>query len=260
MRRNEMQAVFHAGGKFIIGIACILIASVSCAQKAELKMVDSSRLVTKLKYYSDEHLHTSHGAIPYISIYSVRFNSKDRKKAEFFLEMLDSMKIKVIFADAPITDIPFGSSKLADSLAQSSEPPQLAGAVGIGGGLDYGGIGIRAGLNLIQQLMVFGGLGYTEAGLGYNAGMLFIAKPKSAVSLTMSAMYGYNAYSTSQDKIYYGPSASVGVRYLVGKRHVNFWHVSVIYPFRNFDNTGVNPGDFLPVLPSFGFNFGISKK
>lgn len=257
-----MQMVSHVIHKELIGLACILLSICTHAQRAELKMVDSSRLVTKLKYYSDEHLHTSHGAIPYVSIYSVRFNSKDSKKAEFFLEMLDSMKIKVIFDDEPIKDIPTGSSKLADSLAQSTDPPRLAGAVGFGGGLDYGGIGIRGGLNLIQQLMLFGGAGYTEAGLGYNAGIVFIAKPKSVVSLTVSAMYGYNAYSSSssEDKIYFGPSAAVGVRYLVGKRHVNFWHVSVIYPFRNFDNTGVNPGDFLPVLPSFGFNFGITAK
>ncbi len=257
-----MQTTFNAVLKVLAAIAFTLISTCGLGQRAELKMVDSSRLVTKLKYYSDEHLHTSHGAIPYVSINSVRFNSKDRKKAAFFLEMLDSMKIKVMFTDAPITDIPTGSSKLADSLAQSSDPPRLVGAVGLGGGLDYGGFGARGSINLLQQVALFGGLGYTEAGLGYNAGMFFVAKPKSVVSLTVSAMYGYNAYSSrsSQNKIYYGPSAAVGVRYLVGKRHINFWHVSVIYPFRNFDDSGINTGDFLPVVPSFGFNFGIDKK
>ncbi len=257
-----MQMVSHVIHKIQLGIACVLLTTSVIAQKAELKMVDSSGLVTKLKYYSDEHLHTSAGAIPYVSIYSVRFNSKDRKRAEFFLEILDSMKIKVLFSEAPITDIPTGSSKLADSLAQSSDPPRLAGAVGFGGGLDYGGFGVRGMLPMTQHLHLFGGIGYAIAGMGYNAGMSFIAKPKSVVSLTMSAMYGYNAAATNtnQEKLYYGPSGAVGVRYLVGQRHVNFFHVNLIYPFRNFDNTGINTGDFFPVLASFGFNFGITAK
>jgi hypothetical protein len=248
--------------KILLTLISNLICIVSPAQKAELKLVDSSQLVTKLKYYSDEHLHTSAGAIPYTSIYSVRFNSKDRKKAEFFLEMLESMKIIVIFVDEPIANIPVGSSKLADSLVQTSYPPRLVAAVGFGGGIDYGGFGVRASANLTQHLALFGGLGYALAGMGYNAGMLFTAKPKSVVSLTLSAMFGYNAASTgsSHDELFYGPSAAIGVRYLVGKRHINFWHVSLVYPFRKFDNAGVNDGDFLPILASFGFSFGLRKK
>jgi hypothetical protein len=257
-----MRKVLQATYKVLIGVACVLHSTFTWAQKAELKMVDSSRLVTKLKYYSDEHLHTSEGAIPYVSIYSVRFNSKDRKKAAFFLEMLDSMKIKVIFSDDPFLAIPAGSSKLADSLAQSTEPPRLVAAVGFGGGLDYGGFGVRGSANLTKHLALFGGVGYALAGMGYNGGLLFIAKPKSVVSLTVSAMYGYNAAATNtnNEKLYYGPSGAVGVRYLVGKAHTNFLHVSLIYPVRTFDNTGVNTGDFFPVLASFGFNFGITGK
>jgi hypothetical protein len=263
MRKRYTVCLFKLSITLTLSLICFILR----AQKAELTLVDSSRFVTKLKYYSDEHLHTAAGAIPYTSIYSVRFNSKDKKKAEFFLEALDSMKIKVVFDDNPLVDTSSKSalsSKLADSLARSSRPPDIASYFGFGGGIDYGGFGVRAGLPIRQHLHLFAGIGYALAGLGYNAGLLFIAKPKADVSLTINAMYGYNAAQTGgnaahPDELFYGPSVGVGVRYLVGKGRTNFWHVSIIYPFRTLDNAHVDPGQFFPVLPSFGFNFGLKR-
>jgi hypothetical protein len=264
-----MQTLYCASCRILLGLVFTFLAINTYAQKAELKLVDSSLFVTKLKYYSDEHLHTSAGAIPYSSIYSVRFNSKDRKKAEFFLEMLDSMKIKVMFSDEPVIDKSSkslaSSSKLADSLAQSSQPPGIVASLGLGAGIDYGGFGIRAGLPMTQHLLLFGSVGYALAGAGYNAGLLFIAKPKADVSLTINAMWGYNAVRTgggasNPDEFFYGPSAGVGVRYLVGKEQTNFFHVSIIYPFRTLDNSYVDPAQVLPILASFGFNFGMAKE
>jgi hypothetical protein len=264
----------HAGGfvryTFFAVVAFFIFTS-ACGQKAELKLVDSSKIVTKLRFYSDEHLHTAAGAIPYSSIYSIRINSKDRKKAEFFLERLDSMQIKVIFDDAPLTgsnyQVAATGSNLSDSLRVVGRPPDLAAIVGVGGGLDYGGFGARGGVHFTQNVVLFGGVGYALAGLGLNGGLIFIFKPKSDLSFTMSAMYGYNAALAVEitppiHKLYYGPSLGVGARYIVGKQRLNMWHVSVVYPFRksefNDQATLYGAQDF-PILISVGFSLGIKK-
>lgn len=246
-----------------IGVLMMICAFQSFSQKAELQFVDSSRAVTRLKYYSDEHLHTSSGAIPYNTIYSVRLSNKDRKKAEFFLEKLDSVHIKVLFDDTPIVESPGTQARpgMSDSLRRVGQPPSLIASVGFGGGLDYGGFGMRGTLALTQHVHFFGGVGYALAGVGYNGGLLVIAKPKSDLSVTFSAMYGYNAArtTTTGNDFYYGPSLAIGARYLMGKQRVNYWQVNVIYPWRTLDDHMPPEGEFFPVLVSFGFNFGIRK-
>ena len=90
---------------------------------------------------------------------------------------------------------------------------------------------------------------------------MVIAKPKSDLSMTFNAMYGYNAARTTTigNDFYYGPSLAIGARYLMGKQRVNYWHVSVIYPWRTLDDHMPPEDEFFPVLVSFGFNFGIRK-
>ncbi len=151
---------------------------------------------------------------------------------------------------------------MSDSLRRVGQPPSLIASVGFGGGLDYGGLGMRGSIALTQHLHFFGGVGYALAGVGYNGGLLVVTKPKSDLSLTLSAMYGYNAARTSgnTNSFYYGPSLAVGARYLMGRQRVNYWHVSVIYPWRTLDDQVPPEGEFFPVLVSFGFSFGIRKK
>ncbi len=78
---------------------------------------------------------------------------------------------------------------------QASTPvDQLS--IGIGGGLDYGGFGGNLSYYPLNNVGLFGGVGYALAGVGFNAGVKYRyipKKPDARVRPFALAMYGYNA-------------------------------------------------------------------
>jgi len=144
--------------------------------------------------------------------------------------------------------------------------------MGIGTGLDYGGIGLKGEIVTFPYLGIFAGLGYNFQGLGANGGLSFKALPFKRVSPTVQAMYGYNAVITVKgaseyNKTYYGASVGAGLDFKLG-RNDNKLYFAIYYPFRagefydDMDELKANPSitfesEPLPVTFSIGFNFGF---
>src|SRR6185295_242043 len=94
--------------------------------------------------------------------------------------------------------------------------------LGIGLGMDYGGLGVRMSFLTAHFLAVFFAVGTNFAGPGLNGGISFRI-PTGNPNPYVSFMYGYNAVvivedAPSMNKVFYGPSISGGVEIHVGKR------------------------------------------
>lgn len=144
--------------------------------------------------------------------------------------------------------------------------------LGLGTGLDYGGLGIKGEVLPIPYLGIFAGLGYNFESLGANAGLSFKALPNKRATPTIQAMYGYNSVivvrgASEYNKTYYGPSVGAGLDWEIG-RNANKLFFAVYYPFRSekfeedLDKLKKDPAinfenEPLPVAFSLGFNFGF---
>lgn len=159
-----------------------------------------------------------------------------------------------------------------EALAQS-EQKALAG---IGIGLDYGGLGVKAEFQPVNFLGVFGGFGYNLADPAYNAGLSFKLTPGKKIVPTLVAMYGYNAalkvkyaYGSEFHKTYFGPTIGAGVELYNWDRKSNLT-LEIFMPFRSsafhdeydaLKDAGVdfNP-DILPLTFTIGYNFLLGSK
>jgi hypothetical protein len=113
--------------------------------------------------------------------------------------------------------------------------------LGLGLGLDNGGIGANLIFYPQRNIGIFGGLGYALAGAGWNVGLKLRTisdKPSSNVSFFLLAMYGYNAAiavtnKTSLNKIFNGPTFGLGIdtRMKPDKRH--YWSFALLIPVRS---------------------------
>lgn len=144
--------------------------------------------------------------------------------------------------------------------------------MGIGLGMDYGGLGVRGEILPIPYLGIFAGVGYNFNGLGANGGLSFKALPFKKLSPVIQAMYGYNAVivvegAAKYNKTYYGPTVGAGLDWKVGRR-ANKLFFSINYPIRSqefyddLDAIKADPfvkmeNEPLPVAVTIGFNFGI---
>ncbi|MEQ9402742.1 MAG: hypothetical protein RIM99_04075 [Cyclobacteriaceae bacterium] len=145
--------------------------------------------------------------------------------------------------------------------------------VGLGLGLEYGGIGGQLAYQADDQFGVFVGLGTALASTGYNVGLIYLLKGKSKERFFLEAMYGYNGVIIVDDpvggdirKTYYGPSFGGGVN-LDNKGGNSFWHFAVLIPIRSSAyrdqwNAIKNNPDFetsisLPFTVSIGINFRL---
>ncbi|MBK9761579.1 MAG: hypothetical protein IPO90_16830 [Flavobacteriales bacterium] len=125
--------------------------------------------------------------------------------------------------------------------------------LGIGLGLDYGGIGGHVELLPDPHFAGFAGLGYVLVGFGYNVGVVGRILPNSRVCPFVSAMYGYNGVikvegASKYDKIYYGPSFGLGLEFHK-RSSKNFWRVEFLLPVR--------PNEFQDDLDALKRNLAI---
>ena len=141
--------------------------------------------------------------------------------------------------------------------------------IGLGLGIDYGGIGMRGTFHPIQHLGLFGGAGYNFNSLGFNiGGQWHISQNRNNFFLT--GMYGYNAVlivtgDINDKATYYGFSAGVGYQ-LKKKSNSNFWNFELLIPFRNsnfeadidaLEEMGTDLRKPYPVAISIGYHFKI---
>jgi hypothetical protein len=128
----------------------------------------------------------------------------------------------------------------AQDHAQPVRPPAsntMEWNLGLGLGIDYGGLGLQLQCRPAAPLVVFAGGGYALAGLGYNAGVQGRILPAAKWCPFVSGMYGYNAVivvkgADEYDQIYYGPSVGLGVENHNRQNVENFWRFELIIPAR----------------------------
>ena len=144
--------------------------------------------------------------------------------------------------------------------------------IGLGLGLDYGGIGGRITFLPIKRLALFAGVGYALVDFGYNVGAQLRIIPDNKFCPTFGVMYGYNGVikvqnASAYDKIYYGTSLSGGMEMHFGGKQ-SFMNVELIVPFRSqafYDdwdslkqNSSVSiQSEPLPVAFSIGYHFAL---
>jgi hypothetical protein len=144
--------------------------------------------------------------------------------------------------------------------------------IGLGIGMDYGGIGIRGTFLPVERLGLFASAGYNLNAVGFNAGAQW-RFPKRRHAFFLTGMYGYNAVLTVTGDIadkgtYYGITLGAGYQLKAGTNG-NFWNWEILVPFRNsnfyddydaLENIGADPGGFLPVAISIGYHFKIQRQ
>jgi len=144
--------------------------------------------------------------------------------------------------------------------------------IGLGIGLDYGGIGGRVTYLPIKVIGVFAALGYALVDVGYNVGAQFRILPDGRLCPTVGFMYGYNGVikiqnASTLDKIYYGPSLSAGLE-IHFKGKPNYLNIELVVPFRSkefhddWDRIKQLPNisiqaDPLPIAISVGYHFAL---
>ena len=111
--------------------------------------------------------------------------------------------------------------------------------LGIGLGLDYGGIGLRSEFVITKNASIFGGAGYNLVNVAYNVGSIYNFLPYKRVCPTFLAMYGYNAAIKfpewqNRSKSYYGFTVGAGCQ-IKDRDFKNRWAIEILVPFRNND-------------------------
>jgi len=142
-------------------------------------------------------------------------------------------------------------------------------SIGIGLGLDNGGIGVNATAYLQKNIALFAGLGYNFYEASYNVGtkLRLLSKDNRITPFAM-AMYGYNAViiiTNEKDlsKTFFGTSIGAGVD-IRNKKKTNIWSFGLIIPFRTTEvknymqhlreNNGV---EFNGPLPPFALSVSL---
>jgi hypothetical protein len=112
-------------------------------------------------------------------------------------------------------------------------------SLGLGAGLDYGGLGINGTFYPKKYLGFFLGLGYNFLGFGYNGGVKIRFTTKTEYTKTITpyllAMYGFNGVIKTPDIpgasviVYDGPTFGIGfdTRYSKG-----YWSFGILIPIR----------------------------
>lgn len=146
--------------------------------------------------------------------------------------------------------------------------------IGIGMGLDFGGLGMNVMYNPTNALGLYFGAGYAFAGIGVNGGAslrLVSKKPWNRVVPYVTGMYGYNAAiavqnSKQYNKMFYGPTAGIGIELRARSPKVSCWTFALLIPFRSSDlqdyidelknNYYIEfKNELTPVMISIGYHF-----
>lgn len=143
--------------------------------------------------------------------------------------------------------------------------------LGLGVGIDFGGIGLNAMSMVTEHVGVFGAFGYNLNKLGLGFGTRVYTKDQSARWRPyLSAMYGYNTvyYIKNADnfsRTFYGPTIGVGVD--LKDSRSNFWTLALQVPIRTDDvkayknyleysNVEIKR-DLLPIAFSIGYRMAV---
>lgn len=163
------------------------------------------------------------------------------------------------------------ASHTSEGKSEKRQPPKydpIDASVGLGLGMDYGGVGVKLEVMPRPWLGLFGGGGTTLQGLGYNLGLAFRPTPNREATFVAVAMYGYNGVIVvkgqndiiMERKTYYGPTVGAGGEFRVGRRKTNRLSLKLLIPFRDqefYDIADAHNATYFKVTISAGFNFAF---
>ncbi len=149
------------------------------------------------------------------------------------------------------------------------------GDIGLGIGLDYGGVaGIKATLYPISRLGVFLAGGWEMVDFGWNIGVLarlFPADGRRVVRPYLKLMYGVNGFTkvsgdSSYDKVFFGVTPGLGMEARFGVLRQSGLNVDLNVPIRSgefFDQVNKMKNDpgivkvspILPIAISVGYHY-----
>ena len=157
-----------------------------------------------------------------------------------------------------------------DKYELASPDPKMN--IGLGLGLDYGGLGGRITFLPVKKIGIFGAIGYALVDFGYNVGASVRITPDNKICPTVAFMYGYNGVinvknAAKFDKIYYGTSLAAGLE-IHFRAKPNFLNVELVVPFRSSTfhddwdklkqmSNIVVESEPLPVTISIGYHFAF---
>jgi hypothetical protein len=141
-------------------------------------------------------------------------------------------------------------------------------SIGLGAGLEYGGLGINALVYPQKNLGFFFGAGYALAGFGYNGGIKLRKNPVHKTTPYLIAMYGYNAAirvgnAPDYNRLFFGPSVGFGLDFKRSSEGSGYWTTGILIPIRNssvdqyidnLERSGVEfKNTLLPITFSVGY-------
>lgn len=270
----------------VITLLTLALYNASLAQNSSIVMKDSARFEAEVISVKGNLLVLTDGTLSLNTVHAVSFadTSAIADKQELVNTLLKNNVI--VFAgnkqlvykveeDKSISEKTMQPTKPAPSsvndLSDDAETSELY--LGVGLGLDYGGIGGRVSFfpkSKGVQPGIFIAAGYAISGIGFNAGLLASFAANKKVSPTLAAMYGYNAAikvigASQYDKLYYGPSVALGFKIRSSGINAGFIHIELVLPFRSsqfendIDNLINNPAIDIrrptPVAISIGYHF-----
>ncbi len=145
-------------------------------------------------------------------------------------------------------------------------------SLGLGFGLDFGGIGTNILLYPQKNIGLFGGVGYALAGVGLNGGIKIRFMPHKRLDPYILGMYGYNSSiyvmnATQFNKLFNGTTVGLGMD-IHPSKNKGYWAFAIHIPFRGSDvKTYVDNlknyygvefrNVLLPIWISAGYRFNI---
>jgi hypothetical protein len=148
-------------------------------------------------------------------------------------------------------------------------------SVGLGVGIDLGGVGTNLIIYPQHPIGLFAGVGYTFVGVGANAGMKIRMTSADAWPKVIPyglAMYGYNSViivrnNSRLNEQFSGVTIGVGLDIRPAPARRSFISLALLVPFRNnyeidsyIDQNNINlDRNFLPIAFSFAFRTDLRK-
>jgi hypothetical protein len=116
------------------------------------------------------------------------------------------------------------------------EPIKRPFYIGLGLGMDFGGVGGKLEYMFLDYAGLFTGVGYNFYGFGFNGGVMLKAMPSKDFTPYLSGMYGYTGVvsienASEYDRIDYGFSLGGGLEFKT--KNQNAWQIGIVKPFRS---------------------------